>query len=51
MKLGGALSIAQTKHRWQELKRQATTAQLYDFDVQILTKDEIKEKIPLIKTA
>ena len=28
MKLGGALSIAQTDHRWQELKRQATTAQL-----------------------
>ena len=44
------MSIAQEEGRWQELKRQATTAQLYDFDVQILTKDEIKEKIPLIKT-
>ena len=50
LRLNGALSIAQEEGRWQELKRQATTAQLYDFDVQILTKDEIKEKIPLIKT-
>ena len=50
LRLNGALSIAQEEGRWQELKRQATTAQLYDLDVQILTKDQIKEKIPLIKT-
>ena len=30
LRLNGALSIAQTDARWQELKRQATTAQLYD---------------------
>ena len=29
LKLNGALSIATTKGRWQELLRQATTAQLY----------------------
>ena len=29
LRLNGALSIAQTEGRWQELKRQATTAQLY----------------------
>ena len=46
MKLGGALSIAQTKHRWQELKRQATTAQLYDVNVEILNPLEIKDKYP-----
>ena len=28
LRLNGALSIAQTEGRWQELKRQATTAQL-----------------------
>ena len=50
LRLNGALSIAQEEGRWQELKRQATTAQLYNFDVKILTKDQIKEKIPLIKT-
>ena len=49
LRLNGALSIAQTEGRWQELKRQATTAQLYNFDVQILDKNEIKKKIPLIK--
>ena len=43
------MSIAQEEGRWQELKRQATTAQLYNFDVQILNKDQVKEKVPLIK--
>ena len=46
MKLGGALSIASTKHRWQELKRQATTAQLYDVNVEILNPSEVKDKYP-----
>jgi len=49
LRLNGAMSIAQEEGRWQELKRQATTAQLYNFEVQILDKDQIKEKIPLIK--
>ena len=49
LKLNGALSIATSEGRWQELKRQATTAQLYNFDVQILNKDQVKEKVPLIK--
>ena len=49
LRLNGALSIAQEEGRWQELKRQATTAQLYNFDVQILNKDKVKEKVPLIK--
>ena len=43
LRLNGALSIAQTDGRWQELKRQATTAQLYDVDIKILDKYEIKE--------
>ncbi len=49
LRLNGAMSIAQNEGRWQELKRQATTAQLYDVNVQILNKDEIKDKVPLIK--
>jgi len=49
LRLNGAMSIAQEEGRWRELKRQATTAQLYNFDVKILNKDQIKEKIPLIK--
>ena len=38
LKLNGALSIATTSGRWEELKRQATTAQLFDVDVKILNK-------------
>ena len=50
LRLNGALSIAQNKGRWQELKRQATTAQLYDVDVRILDKDQVKKDYPIINT-
>ena len=45
LKLNGALSIAPTPGRWEELKRQATTAQLYDVNVEVLNLDQIKKKI------
>ena len=50
LRLNGALSIAQDKGRWQELQRQATTAQLYDVDVRILDKNQIKKEYPIINT-
>ncbi len=50
LRLNGALSIAQTDSRWQELKRQATTAQLYDVDLKILDKEEIKRSYPMMST-
>ena len=50
LRLNGALSIAQTDSRWQELKRQATTAQLYDVDLKILDKEEIKRSYPMMNT-
>ena len=50
LRINGALSIAQTDARWQELKRQATTAQLYDVDLELLNKDEIKRKYPMMYT-
>ena len=50
LRLNGALSIAQNKGRWQELLRQATTAQLYDVDVRILNKDQIKRDYPIVNT-
>ncbi len=50
LRLNGALSIAENQGRWQELQRQATTAQLYDVDVQILSKDQIKKKYPIVNT-
>ena len=45
LKLNGALSIASTKGRWQELKRQATTAQLFDVNVEVLNIEQIKKNI------
>ena len=50
LRLNGALSIAENKGRWQELQRQATTAQLFDVDVRILDKDQIKKDYPIINT-
>ena len=50
LRLNGALSIAQNKERWQELLRQATTAQLYDVDVRVLNKDQVKKDYPIINT-
>ena len=50
LRLNGALSIAQTESRWQELKRQATTAQLYDVDIKILDKEDIKKNYPMMHT-
>ena len=44
LKLNGALSIATTKGRWQELQRQATTAQLFDVHVDVLNTKQVKEK-------
>ena len=48
LKLNGALSIATTKGRWQELQRQATTAQLFDVNVEVLNVDQVKKKYPII---
>ena len=50
LRLNGALSIAETKGRWQELKRQATTDQLDDVDVKILDKVQIKKDYTIEKT-
>ena len=50
LKLNGALSIATTDGRWQELQRQATTAQLYDVNVEVLGIDQIKKIYPIINS-
>ncbi len=50
LRLNGALSIAQTDARWQELKRQATTAELYNIDLKLLDKATIKKNYPMMET-
>jgi 4-methylaminobutanoate oxidase (formaldehyde-forming) len=48
LKQHGAVSIATTKPRFQELLRQATTAQLFDVNVEVLNNKKIKELYPII---
>ena len=49
LKQNGAITVASSKERMQELLRQATTAQLSNVEVEILNKDRIKELYPVAK--
>ena len=48
LKQNGAITIASTKERLQELLRQATSAQLFDVNVDVLNKKQIKDLYPVI---
>jgi glycine cleavage system T protein len=48
LKQNGAITIASTKERLQELLRQATAAQLFDVNVEVLNKQKIKDLYPVI---
>ena len=48
MKQNGAITVASTKERMQELLRQATTAQLSDVEVEVLNKKLLKELYPVL---
>ena len=49
LKQNGAITVASSKGRMQELLRQATTAQLSNVEVEVLNKDRIKELYPVVK--
>ena len=49
LKQNGAITVASSKERMQELLRQATTAQLSDVEVEVLNQKRIKELYPVIK--
>ena len=49
LKQNGAITIASSQERMQELLRQATTAQLSNVEVEVLNKERIKELYPGIK--
>ena len=49
LKQNGAITVASTKERMQELLRQATTAQLSDVEVDVLNQERIKELYPVIR--
>jgi glycine cleavage system aminomethyltransferase T/glycine/D-amino acid oxidase-like deaminating enzyme len=48
LKQNGAITVASTPERLQELLRQATAAQLFDVNVETVTKERIKELYPVI---
>ena len=48
LKQNGAITLATTKERQQELLRQATAAQLFDVNVEILDKKKIRDIYPVI---
>ena len=48
LKQNGAITIASSEERLQELLRQATAAQLFDVNVETVSKERIKELYPVI---
>ena len=44
----GSLRLASSQERWSELKRMATTARSFDFELHTLSAKEAQEKFPLI---
>ncbi len=48
LKQNGAITVASSKARLQELLRQATAAQLFDVNVEVLDQKKIKELYPVI---
>ena len=48
LKQNGAITVASSPERLQELLRQATAAQLFDVNVEIINKERIKELYPVI---
>jgi len=48
LKQNGAITVASTPERLQELLRQVTAAQLFDVNVETVTKETIKELYPVI---
>jgi len=48
LKQNGAITVATSKERLQELLRQATAAQLFDVNVEILNQKQTKDLYPII---
>jgi 4-methylaminobutanoate oxidase (formaldehyde-forming) len=48
LKQNGAITVASSKERLQELLRQATSAQLFDVNVEVLDKQKVNNLYPVI---
>ena len=51
LKQNGAITVASTPERLQELLRQATAVQLFDVNVEAVTSERIKELYPVINNS
>ena len=49
-KQNGSISIATTPGRFEELKRMASMAKVFDLPVHVISVDEVRERYPLITT-
>ncbi len=47
----GSISIATNEGRFEELKRMASMAKIFDLQVDVITPEETKERYPLINTS
>ena len=50
LKLTGSITVALTEHRWEEIRRQATLAHIFDIEAHTVTPDEIKALYPHLTT-
>ncbi len=50
LKLTGSITVALTEDRWEEIRRQATLAHIFDIEAQAITPDEIKAMYPHLTT-
>ena len=48
LKQNGAITVASSKERLQELLRQATSAQLFNVNVEVLDRQKVKDLYPVI---
>ncbi|MDB2591439.1 FAD-dependent oxidoreductase [Candidatus Pelagibacter bacterium] len=48
LKQNGAITVASSKERLQELLRQATSAQLFNVNVEVLNRQKVKDLYPVI---
>ncbi|MBT8457029.1 MAG: FAD-dependent oxidoreductase, partial [Alphaproteobacteria bacterium] len=50
LKLTGSITVALTDHRWEEIRRQATLARIFDVEAEVVTPDEVKALYPHLTT-
>jgi glycine cleavage system T protein len=46
MKQNGSITVALTEDRWEEIRRQATLARIFDVEAEVITPDDVKKLYP-----